>query len=434
MKIKVPKPIVKIWKRLSRAERNLIKLFSIALLGILVFVLGILKIYTDISHQQMQPEEYTQEVEHLIETGQESLIDSIELIADIITEIDPEDIDAHMKLIEIYKQAKEYHKILPHIERIEPFNSDDLDFLTNAGKAFYASGKPKEAIRYLKDAHLLNPDDPDIAMELYLAEFKVGMINESLKKLHDLQSQHPRNPKLATFIGTIQAELNVNAPEAKEQFEKAIELDPNYAQAWYQYGRMNMNQGNFGEAKLRLKKSVLMDPLNPKFNARLGMAYFYLREDKNAEYSYRTALALNDQDYNTHYNLGELYLSWSDDGDKIPNVRINIQKALESYLQCLELSGEHHFSHYKVGMILNGNGQYKEAIQHLTKTFEVLPHYVPALLQLAIAHEHLNMQQEAKHFYTKAYEEDPFNRIILQKYKKFTMNDPKTGVNLHKIN
>ncbi len=411
----------KLWKRLSKAEQKLIKLFTVALFSIFVMLMGVMKIYTDISREQLQPAEYTEEVNKLIESGRDSLIDSLELVADVISEIEPQDIDAHMKLIEIYKQAKEFHKILPHIERIEPFNSDDLEFLTVAGKAFYASGKPKEAIRYLQDAHALDPGNADIAMELYLAEFKTGKLDEAVKKLEKLKETNPGSPKLATFLGTVKAELDPNDSEAEDHFKEAIRLDPNYPLSWYQYGRMKMNQGNYGEARDRIKKSVQLDPLNPKFNARLGMAHYYLRKDKKAEYSYRTALAINDQDYNTHYNLGELYLSWSDDGDKVTKVRTNIAKALASYLGCLELNGEHVQAHYKVGMILNGNGQHKEAIKHLTKTVEKLPNHVSALMQLALAYERLNRKDEAKMYYSMAYEEDPFNRIILQKYKQYSL-------------
>ncbi len=412
---------LKLWKRLSKAEQKLIKFFTVAMISIFVLLMGVMKLYTDISREQLQPAEYTDEVNRLIESGRDSLIDSLELIADVITEIEPQDIDAHMKLIEIYKQAKDFHKILPHIERIEPFNSDDLEFLTIAGKAFYASGKPHEAIRYLQDAHALNPGDADIAMELYLAEFKTGKIDEAINKLEKLKETNPGSPKLATFLGTVKAELDPNNNEAEDHFKEAIRLDPNYPLSWYQYGRMKMNQGNYGEARDRIKQSVQLDPLNPKFNARLGMAYYYLRKDKKAEYSYRTALAINDQDYNTHYNLGELYMSWSDDGDKVKKVRTNIANALASYLECLELNGEHLHAHYKVGLIMNGNGQHKEAIKHLSKTIEKLPSHVSALMQLALAYERLNKIDQAKIYYTMAYEEDPFNRIILQKYKEFSL-------------
>jgi len=69
-----------------------------------------------------------------------------------------------------------------------------------------------------------------------------------------------------------------------------------------------------------------IEPLNAKTHARLGMVYYYLDEPEMAKKSYTTALALNPNDYNTHYNLGELFYSkYEDNGSALDEFKKTLE-------------------------------------------------------------------------------------------------------------
>lgn len=48
--------------------------------------------------------------------------------------------------------------------------------------------------------------------------------------------------------------------EAKAQFQKAIELDPKYADAYFRLGRCNVKESNYAEAKAMFLKALSVDP------------------------------------------------------------------------------------------------------------------------------------------------------------------------------
>lgn len=76
-------------------------------------------------------------------------------------------------------------------------------------------------------------------------------------------------------------------------------------------------------------------------------------------------MAINPADYNTWFNLGELYLSQANEASTASQVKVKTHAALECYLAALALAPSLHAAHFRTGMILNGNAQYREAIQHL---------------------------------------------------------------------
>jgi tetratricopeptide (TPR) repeat protein len=100
-----------------------------------------------------------------------------------------------------------------------------------------------------------------------------------------------------------------------------------------------------------------------------------------AKKAYQTALALNPNDYNTHYNLGELsYTKYEDDTAALTEFKKNLE----------------------------GNPAHAEAN---------LPKNVRVLLQLGVAYERLDMKDEALSIYRLILDIDAVNQVARQKIK-----------------
>ena len=65
--------------------------------------------------------------------------------------------------------------------------------------------------------------------------------------------------------------------EAEGEFQRAIELNPNYATAHQFYGEYLAAVGHFEKGIAELKRAQELDPLSLIINADLGKAYFYAR-------------------------------------------------------------------------------------------------------------------------------------------------------------
>src|SRR6185369_13645288 len=131
------------------------------------------------------------------------------------------------------------------------------------------------------------------------------------------------------------------------------------------------------------------DPRHAKAHGQLGMALYHLHKNQAAEAEYLKALSLNAKDYNTWFNLGEVHLALAGREAKPAVIKELRQKAMEAYLKAVELNPDHAEAHFRIGVLLNGNGQFKEAIIHLEAAEKLDDRHVPTLLQLAVAFENL---------------------------------------------
>ena len=86
------------------------------------------------------------------------------------------------------------------------------------------------------------------------------------------------DPELAeahASLGMIAFEYDWDVREALLQLRKAIELNPNYASAHQWYGLLLMNIDRHEEGIREIVRARELDPLSPIINAALGMAYMF---------------------------------------------------------------------------------------------------------------------------------------------------------------
>ncbi|MGQ0542982.1 MAG: tetratricopeptide repeat protein, partial [Blastocatellia bacterium] len=69
-----------------------------------------------------------------------------------------------------------------------------------------------------------------------------------------------------------------NWTDAEKSLQRAIELDPNYSDAFLRYGYFLTNFGRFDEALEKLGKARELNPLSPIVQANTGLAYLCARQ------------------------------------------------------------------------------------------------------------------------------------------------------------
>jgi len=110
--------------------------------------------------------------------------------------------------------------------------------------------------------------------------------------------------------------------KARVMFERAIELDPNYAAAYVGLGNVDLRAIHHGwtpdpasvlqRAKHHALKAITIDEFNPHAHALLGRIHARLREYDQAVDALKRAMALNPSDADNHAGLGDALL-WSGD-------------------------------------------------------------------------------------------------------------------------
>ncbi len=333
----------------------------------------------------------------------------------------PIDLEAHKTAASIYSKDKKLAKSIKHLLRVLSADTDNREIKLELATIYLKAGLFQKAEALF--AELLNEDisdtlDEPILCRYGLALFYTGHPEQSVIQLDRAVTQFPKSAEAWCYRGQVEASLNMASEKSKEFFLKALSLDSLSTEALYQFARYYMNKPNaeqkdYIEARRLLLRLVNNEPLNAKAHSRLGMIYYYLNQRNLSEKSYKTALAINPTDFNTHYNLGELYYSQFNDRTK----------ALKQFKKSVSLKHDHVEGNYKIGLISLENEMNKEAVQYLKRAHHNAPDNTRILLQLGVAYEKLSLLSEAKEAYSSILRVDELNLVARHKLKLLTKSD-----------
>jgi Tfp pilus assembly protein PilF len=103
--------------------------------------------------------------------------------------------------------------------------------------------------------------------------------------LPEVQSAIQHKPTSAQYhldLAAVYTHLK-QVPDATREYEKTLELDPNYFKANLMYGRLLLLEGHPEAARARLSRAVELDPESPEAHGFLAIAYKQLGQTENAE-------------------------------------------------------------------------------------------------------------------------------------------------------
>ena len=112
-----------------------------------------------------------------------------------------------------------------------------------------------------------------------------------------------------------------DVPGSLEHFQKAIDLYPNYAEAYQLMGVVNLGVGKFPDAELQLAKATEIEPkLSTAFFA-LGICRNQMAKYAEAETALAKGLELDPDSADGHYHIAEAYWNLGRFDDSEPHAR-----------------------------------------------------------------------------------------------------------------
>jgi tetratricopeptide (TPR) repeat protein len=331
-----------------------------------------------------------------------------------------EEIAALRQVAEMRAAAGELDDAVTPMRRVMIMPTRDAALLSLAVRVFLGTGNYAEAFRYAGQILALNPDDMAARVQAVESQYRMGQVEPAMRAAEAALQRHPGDLAMLVALGTMQVEMGPGSEGYGQAVAKALKLKPDYAPALYLKGRKAQLEGDFKDAETAFAKVLKLDPANAKALGQLGMAQYHLGKGVAAERSFRDVLSRNPSDYNTWYNLGELLLGRANDETSSEAVRRFRADAMECYLKAIDLNPEHAQARYRAGVLLIGNGQYKEAIRHLEAALRLDARHVPTLVQLALAYENLKQPERARAYLNRAFELDPLNKVVLSKLRSLS--------------
>lgn len=264
------------------------------------------------------------------------------------------------------------------------------DLYYNLAVAQRGAGYTAEAMDNLRRAAGMDPADvrPHLVMaEIYREQDEWG---EALAVLLEAEQRDPNDPEVVRQLGTVLLHLGRDE-EARSRLERTSEDDPG-VQA--NLGIVALEQGRWEEAAGYFKTALQKESL-PVLWGYLGDALSQMGELEEAEKAYRNALAEDEKDYNSLFNLAAL-LSRQD----------RLAEAGEFYQRAIDVRPDSGEAYLQLGIIADRQERPKEAIQHFRRALALgldtgLIHYRLGFL-LAAEGE----QAQAVEQFSKAFERD----------------------------
>jgi tetratricopeptide (TPR) repeat protein len=162
--------------------------------------------------------------------------------------------------------------------------------------------------------------------------------------------------------------------EAIAEYQKALGIDPNYAKAHYNLGVALAQAGRLDEAIAEYQKALEINPNYADAYDNFGVALSRNGRLDEAIEKFQQALKINPNSVGAYDNLG---LALAQEG--------RLDEAIEQYKKALEINPDSDVAHNGLGVALSQKGEMDEAIDQFQKALQIRPDYTAAQHNLARA-------------------------------------------------
>ncbi len=211
----------------------------------------------------------------------------------------------------------------------------------------------------------------EVSAERVRSEIQAGRLDAAIADARQAVAQFPRSSELHQLLGAALFKKGLNA-EAREAFRRAIELDSQAPENYYNLALVEMSEHRYPEATGLLETLVKLDSGNAMARVMLGRAYHIQNRTAPAIEQFRLALDLAPQLPLAHYHLGYAYQSQG-----------NLSDALAEYEQEIKLNPEFVETYQLAGNIQLGLGKLDAAEKLFRKGIALRPQAWQALYGLA---------------------------------------------------
>ncbi|MGO8988895.1 MAG: tetratricopeptide repeat protein [bacterium] len=202
------------------------------------------------------------------------------------------------------------------------------------------------------------------------------------------------------------------------QYQKALEINPRYADAHYNLGKLLARQSKDEEAMVQFMESLRIKPEKKEAHNDLGVILNKHGRIQEAVFHFAQAIRIDPNYREAHFNMGAILFQHGKYGEAVPYfneaLRINpsnagvhnslaatlaatgkIDEAIIHYHQALQIDNDYADAHYDLGSLLNRLERRKEAIVQYDEVLRLQPSDAHAHYELAVILNREGKRQDA---------------------------------------
>ena len=233
---------------------------------------------------------------------------------------------------------------------------------------------------------------PQDQLNFLVQLYSQGQFQQVLDTTVNLLKKFPKSVTLFNILGAAHAGLGQHT-DAITSYKKAITIEPNYLDAYYNLGFALREQGNLEKAVENFNKVI---SLNPNYvDAYNNMAVTLEKQGKLEEAlnAYKKAIAIKPDYADAHYNMATTLEKQG-----------KLEDAVISYNKAISIKPDYADAYFNMASTLEAQGKLEEAIGAYKKTLDIKPDYSEAWSNGARALEGWNKLEQLDLWLKKAFQ------------------------------
>lgn len=236
---------------------------------------------------------------------------------------------------------------------------------------------------------------PEEKIASLITTYNEGRFLELVTEVEDVLAEYPSSFVTWNILGTGQRALG-RVAEAERSFRKATELNPAYADGYFNMANILQEQGKFDGAIEAYLSTLEIQPLYAQAQYNIGVILKAQGKLDMAIDAYLRALKINPAYANAHFSMGN---ALQEQG--------KFDEAIEAYKRALEIKPASAGSHFNMGNALLRKGELKKALAAYYSALEVKPDYADAHFNIGVILQEQAKMQEANAAYQRVLDIEP---------------------------
>ena len=188
-------------------------------------------------------------------------------------------------------------------------------------------------------------------------------LKQALSESSQLLKKFPNSIILFNIVGASNAGL-MQYDEALESYKKALEIKPDYAEAYFNMGVVLKENGDSEAAIDSYKKALTIKPDYAEAYNNMGNIFKDNNNPEAAIDSYKKALTIKPNYAEAYNNMGN---ALKDSNDP--------EAAIDSYKKALTIKPNYAVAYHNMGIAQNDKGDLEAAIDSYKKALKISPNY-----------------------------------------------------------
>ena len=314
---------------------------------------------------------------------------AIDLLKDEIKRF-PKDADMLALLSHCYLLAEQVEDAKLYLDKAKKIAPENASVGWNTARLTLKEKNPLDALNIARDTSQKFPDDVEGMGVLGACLRANGEMVESLEVLNKAIELNPDYAEALINRGLIRLSQE-NKTEAVADFELAHKLKPHIKQIWDLVVGLKVEAQDYSDAIVLLIDMIEIDPEDEKRLATLALCYQHLKDFKASEETYKKALTIKPDYAEAHINLGS---ALTEQG--------KVEEAIEAYNKALAIKPDYAEAYYNMGVTLQAQGKLEEAIEAYNKALAIKPDNAEAYNNMGNALQDQGKLEEAIEAYNKA--------------------------------